>query len=637
MSKVSSKKGDEAEIPRIEGDVVPISTYFGLSPIGTSGLKESGGWIYEEFLPQLAGRKGQHLYAEMAANSASIGAIRMLVRDLVRQVEWSVKANEKAKDAHKAQREAEHIEGCMHDMEHSFASLVSEALTMLEQGFAPCLITYKLRRGRNQPPEFDSKYADGRFGWRSIELRAQQTLDRWEFDRDTRQLLGMWQSDYYGGPKATNVFMPIQRLVNFRTESTKNNPEGRPMFRNAVVPYMRLKHVETVEMIGVERDLTGLPIMEVPLALLGKNATAEQKQLLATIERGLGSLKQHERMYLIMPSSVTPDNQQTGFKFTLQASPGARQLDVVAIKQSYKTDIFQSCLAQFLMLGQNGNGGARSLSSDQTDLFSLTMFAILEAIREAFQREAIDRLCMLNCVDGDDIPQLAFGDIETPNLGAIGQYLVNLQTAGILVPNDDLAKHLYRIAGLPWTPPEVVPADQLINRAMGGDTFEGLSDGSDGGDAEKVELLNGAQLASLVQVVEAMAAGTLPKESAATILTSSLGIQPGTVDAILQPVQAKMDEAKALGLPPPGAPQEQGRFGHGGPPHGAPGQGAPMQPPGKLDPAQAHALHPDNVQSADDLIAGVMKHLVLKHMARPIDVSRLLTDRFIERARKAAA
>ncbi len=631
------EKLQEGDVPRIPGDVVPESRYLGLSPIGTSGLKESGGWIYEEFLPQLAGRKGQRLYKEMADNSASIGAIRRLVRDLVRQVEWTVEPNERSKDKTQAKREAEFIEGCMHDMEHSFNSLVSEALTMLEQGFAPCLLTYKLRRGQNQPPEFNSKYKDGRFGWRSIELRAQETLDRWEFDPDTRRLLGMWQQDSYA-PRASNVFMPIERLVNFRTESTKNNPEGRSLFRNAVVPYMRLKHIETIEMIGIERELTGMPVMEVPLRLLAKEKDAEARAVLAYIERGLASIKQHERMYMIVPASETPDGNKTGYKFSLLQSPGTGRIDVSKSKLDYKTDIFQSCLAQFIMLGQNGNGGARALSSDQTDLFSLIMFSILESIREAFQREAIDRMCMLNRVDADDIPQLKFGDVETPNLAALGQYINNLNQAGIFVPNDDLQRHLYKIAGLPWEPPvQVVGSDELIMRALGGgDSLEDIAGGGGGeGGEETVELLNGAQLASLVQVVEAMASGTLPMESTSTILTSSLGIDEGTVARILEPVNEKlmmqgpMVPGAMTGQPgmggPPGAPQP------GAPQGGAPGQPDLMQ---QGDPAKSHSVHPDNVVSADDLINSVMKHLVRKGMAHPRMVARLLlarADRALDR------
>lgn len=589
----------ENQTPRIEGDAPTDAMMFGLSQLGTSGLKETGGWIYEEFLPQLAGSRGVKLYAEMEKNSATIGAIRKLIRDLVRQVEWSVNASEEAKDEIGARRAARFVDGCRNDMEHTWADLISEAITMVEYGFAPCVITYKLRRGPDQPPEFNSKFMDGKIGWRSIELRAQDTLDHWEFDPDTRKLRGMWQSDFYGKNIGT-VFIPVERLVNFRTESTKNNPEGRPLFRNAVVPYLRLKHVETVEMIGVERDLTGLPIMEVPLGILKANTTDTTAIAIRnSLEKQLASLKMHERMYLLMPPEIGVDGKPTGYKFRLQQGAGTRQLDVVAIKNSYKTDIFQSCLAQFLQLGQNANaGGNRALSSDQTDLFSLALYSLLESIRETFQRSCIDRLCALNSIPVDQIPQLSFGDIDTPNLAAIGSYITALNGAGVFTPDEEVEKHLYKIAGLPWARPthdplEVIPADELIGMARNGEDLSILTGESTGAKpAEsnvKTEILNGAQLASLIQVVQSMADGLLPKDSAASILQSSLGMDPGTVESVLGPVQAKLDS----GVPMPSAPSAFG----GKPAFG----GAPKAP---AQPADAAPDAP--VKSADDLIAEVL-------------------------------
>ncbi len=618
MAKASSPKGQdgvEDEAPRIQGAPTDEQS-FGLSPIGTSGLKESGGWIYEEFLPQLSGAKGVKLYAEMEKNSATIGAIRKLVRDLTRQVEWDVVPNEDATDTVAAKRNAEFVNGCRDDMEHSWADLISEAMTMVEYGFAPCEITYKLRRGRGQPAEFDSKYKDGKIGWRSIELRSQDTLDRWEFDRGTRKLAGMWQSDYYGEGRRQNVFIPRERMVNFRTESTKNNPEGRPLFRNAVVSYLRLKHVETTEMIGIERDLTGLPIMEVPLAILKAGTTdAVALRIRNDLERQMGSLKRHDREYLIMPTELGPDGNPTGYKFRLQQSSGAGRIDVSKSKNDYKTDIFQSCLAQFLQLGQGAQGGSRALSSDQTDLFSLAMYSILEAIREAFQRECIDRLCMLNGIDSDCIPQLSFGDIETPNLGQIGTYLTALNTSGVLVPDEELGKHLYKIAGLPWTGKDanVVSADRLVAEALGEGKLSIGDGGASSGDDAEVELLNGAQLASLVQVVEAMAAGTLPKDSAATILTSTLGMNSGVVDGILDPVEQKL---LTQGPQAPGSMQPGGGFQQGGPPnHGA--QPMPGAPPAEQRvPGDPNIPRPEGgVKMADQLIDEVMKHVIKKKLA----------------------
>ncbi|MCC6808706.1 MAG: hypothetical protein IT381_14875, partial [Deltaproteobacteria bacterium] len=505
-----------------------------------------------------------------------------------------------ASDQIQAKREAEHVEGCLHDMEHGFSSLLSEALTMIEHGFAPCVITYKLRRGLNQPDEFKSKFSDGRFGWRSIELRAQESLERWEFDPETRKLVAMWQYDQYA-PRAKSCRIPVERLINFRTESTKNNPEGRAFFRNCVVPYLRLKHTETMEAIGIDRELTGLPIMEVPLKILIANTTDAQAIAIRTsLEKQLSSLKRHEREYLLMPAKTLPDGQPSGYDFRLQQSPGAQKLDVVAIKNSFKTDIFQACLAQFLQLGQSASGGgSRALSSDQTDLFTLTMYSLLDSIRESLQL-AIDRLCRLNLLEPDMYPQIEFGDVDTPDLAKIGAYLTALNNSGSLVPDEELRKHLYKIAGFPFQGEDakVVPAEHLATAAMGDGKLP-IGDGDSGAGEDEIELLNGAQLASLVQVVDAMAAGTLPKESAATILQATLGVNPGTVERILGPV------AQKLLTDGPIAPQGQWG-GRPGAPQGKPGQpqqGAPrVVQPHELGDPTTQGEGPGGIKLADQIV-----------------------------------
>ena len=46
-----------------------------LTELGTSGLRRSGGFVHEEFLNQLRGRRGFLVYREMADNDPVIGSI----------------------------------------------------------------------------------------------------------------------------------------------------------------------------------------------------------------------------------------------------------------------------------------------------------------------------------------------------------------------------------------------------------------------------------------------------------------------------------------------------------------------------------------------------------------------------------
>lgn len=58
---------------------------------GKTGLfRFDTGWIYEEFLRELQGRKGIEVYKEMSENDDIIGAILFATEMLMRQSKWSI-------------------------------------------------------------------------------------------------------------------------------------------------------------------------------------------------------------------------------------------------------------------------------------------------------------------------------------------------------------------------------------------------------------------------------------------------------------------------------------------------------------------------------------------------------------------
>lgn len=449
-----------------------------LDILGTSGLYRTGGYILEEFLRQLKGPKGLELLKEFTHNNPQAGAIRSLLHSLVRQVTWDVTSAEECLDHAASERAELLVRTSMDDMEHSWHDYIAESLSMVEYGFAPFEIVYKMRRGPGGPKMVESKFDDGMIGWRKVELRSQDSIERWEFDPDTFDLKGMWQRDNY---VSRYVYIPIERLIHFRTEKFKNNPEGRSLFRNAIIPYLRLKHIEDIEAIGIERDLTGLPTMEVPADMLHPNAPAEKKQLRREVERIMGAIKSNERGFALLPASKNMDGTDTGWLFRLMASPGQRAIDIVKVKDSYKTDILQVFLAQFLQMGVQSNAvGSFAQHDSATNLFGLALGSMLDNLEETINRQQVDPLLEINNFAPQDYCSLKHGDVETPDLEKLGGYLRELFTAGFVGPNSEkLKQKLYDFAGLPYEPAEemsdasqtpqgVKTADQLIAEVMGG-------------------------------------------------------------------------------------------------------------------------------------------------------------------------
>ena len=410
--------------------------------VGLTGLRRSAGHIQEEFLPQLSGFRAHQMYREMRDNDPVIGAILFAVDRLVRQVSWRVEA----RSPKQADQDAAHfLDTCMHDMSMSWEDLISEALSMLVFGWSFHEIVYKYRRGPDQKDsKYRSRYTDGLIGWRKMPTRAQETRMKWIFD-DKGGILGMRQSSppYY---HLTDI--PMQKGLLFRTNTHKNNPEARSILRTAYRPYYFKKKIEEVEAIGTERDLAGFPVMYVDPQIMRSDAASAEKQVFEDYKEMIINIRRDQQEGVILPSIFDEGGHQL-YKLELLASGGNRQFDTNTIINRYDQRIATSVLADFILLGQNEHGSF-ALSVDKTDLFATSLRTWLEIIRTTFNEYAVPRLFALNGFDQTRLPTFEYGDIETPPLGELGNYVQVLAGAGVpLFPDDELENYLRGVASLP--------------------------------------------------------------------------------------------------------------------------------------------------------------------------------------------
>ena len=219
--------------------------------LGSTGLRRHGPFIYEEFLPDLRWPRAGRVYQEMADNDPVIGAILYLAEMLVRGTKWDV---EPASTSPEDIEAAEFLQSCMHDMEMSWANVISEILSMFTYGFSFHEIVYKVRRGPNERnPKYKSKYSDGRIGWRALPIRAQTSIDEWVFD-ENNELKAVVQ---VAPPNYKRVVIPMSKGLLFRTKVSRDNPEGKSLLRNAYRPWFFKKHFEEIEGIGIEKGFSG--------------------------------------------------------------------------------------------------------------------------------------------------------------------------------------------------------------------------------------------------------------------------------------------------------------------------------------------------------------------------------------------
>lgn len=249
-----------------------------LQEIGSSGLRRTSGFVIDDFVTNLQGERGAKVWREMSDNDPIVGAMLFAIERLILQIKWKVEpysdSTEQDTVSEDALADALFVEQCMADMNESWAVTLQQILSFLIYGFAPCEIVYKKRSGPNQKDGTRrSKFTDGKIGWRKIALRAQETLYNWEFD-ENGAIQGMRQLDPYQNKGV--VFIPIEKMLLFRTVSARSNPEGRSILRNAYRPWKFKRTIEEIEAVGIERDLAGLPVAYVPPSILSSTATTAE-------------------------------------------------------------------------------------------------------------------------------------------------------------------------------------------------------------------------------------------------------------------------------------------------------------------------------------------------------------------------
>lgn len=358
-------------------------------------------------------------YKEMITDPI-VGAILFAIEMHLRRSEWHVEGEDKEL--------AEFLEDCKSDMSHTFQDLLSEILSMLPYGFSVHEIVYKLRE-------------DGRIGWKKLPIRSQDSVERWEFD-EQGGLNGFYQRIDETGQVA---YIPIEKALLFRPTSFKNNPEGRSVLRSAYKPYYFKKKLETIEAIGIERDLSGYPTLTVPGDIFGKSDLAKERRAYA--EQMVTRIRKDEQMGAILPP---------GWELKLLNSGGKGKVNSGEVIHRYSLQIAQSLMSDIIMLGHY-SGGSFSLSEQKYELFLIALDSWLSSIQQVFNQFAIPRLMRLNGYrDKSKYPKLVHDPVGKIDPQKLSNTLFRLVGINAIRPDDELEKFLRVTLGLPEPDPDSI-------------------------------------------------------------------------------------------------------------------------------------------------------------------------------------
>ncbi|MBU0847361.1 helix-turn-helix domain-containing protein, partial [Patescibacteria group bacterium] len=151
-----------------EANKVSLQNAFG--EFGVTGLSRFGGSVMEDYDTEWQSLSRMVKLVKEMLDWPIVGSMAFAIEMSLRKAEWTATpASEEKADV----EAAEFLESCINDMSQTWDDHITQAVSMLWFGFAPFEMVFKRRLGMDKEP--DSKYDDGRIGWRKFAFRAQDS------------------------------------------------------------------------------------------------------------------------------------------------------------------------------------------------------------------------------------------------------------------------------------------------------------------------------------------------------------------------------------------------------------------------------------------------------------------------------
>ncbi len=385
--------------------------------IGASGLKhDQMGNIHEDYLRKFKNLRSKVKVIEEMQSDSTISAILLAIEMHIRQVDWWV---DSASDRRTDRDAADLLEYNINNMDHTWQEFQSEVLSMIPYGFHIAEQVYKQE--------------DGVVMWKRLPPRSQDSVWRWEI-ADNGDLEGFYQRPY---PYTDEVFIPWERMLLFRPSVKKNSPEGLSSLRGCYKAFYYKKKLETIEAIGIERDLSGFPVLNVPADIFGKSKLAQAQKRYA--EDMVSRVRKDEQMGAVLPPN---------WELELLSATGTSKPEVGEVIARYDLRIAQSLLADILQLGHM-QSASYALAEVKQEMLSLALEGWIATIKEVLNRYAVPRLIALNGMDVEELPRFRTEPVEKIDPQKLANTLYRLTGVDLVRADQPTEKYLRDFLGLP--------------------------------------------------------------------------------------------------------------------------------------------------------------------------------------------
>jgi len=468
-----------------KGDNAPLRLRMG--EIGQTGVITLGGQVgLETERWELQWPYCVNTFTKMK-NDPVIAPALNLVEIFISRSKWRVEVPKDASADLKAK--AKYLKEVMHDMDHSWYSFIKDASGFNTYGFGIHEIVFRQRRKR-----YGSKYDDGLVGVKKLPSRAQETIAKFNYDSNFRDLESIEQRFYVNQSNNNSSSAPLPSMVNlasgtgnkviprkkfllFRNASRKDSPLGQSPLMAAWESWKYMTSIKEFEAISIATDARGLKVLYIPPEYMTEDASEEQKAVFEYYKKMMNLIHRSEQSGIILPNAYDADSKEAMFKLELLGVQGQKTVDTDAVIQRYVKEILTSLFADSLLLGQLDNG-SNALADSKSTLVGMYVESKLLEIKDQLNHHLVRLLWEANGWDLTEVPEITYEEIDKKDLDVFSKFVQRIAAVGYMPKTIEVFNEILEQMGLDPFPDGTTIEDilKLLPEDTSG-SGEGLSEG----------------------------------------------------------------------------------------------------------------------------------------------------------------
>lgn len=260
--------------------------------------------------------------------------------------------------------------------------------------------------------------------------------------------------------------IPFNRVAYCSYSSTPTQPAGISVFDSAYIPWKEKQLLQDLTLIGVQKDMAGMPVLGAPSSLLAAasdNPSGPEARMVEQLKDNLANLHAGDQSYCVLPTDTHADNGSGAAQFKLQflgIEGSGKNFDIMELVEQRKRAIYNCFACQNMLSGENG-GGSYNLLEGQSSIQAHFVELDTMIIDDMWNKQIFPKLMKLNNWDykASDMPKWKAGNVQKISADEAGK-LVS-RTKSILPAHPDVVNYVLDMMDVDYRVPINTPVEVL--------------------------------------------------------------------------------------------------------------------------------------------------------------------------------